>query len=359
MRISLLRLVSISYLLLPNLIFAAGWFRIEFALLMIIGLSFLFWQEIKDYKQLKNKEGFTGKELVKLAGLAFVITGLTGISGYSYQLFDYWAENAKFYDLFQSDWPLYFEEVDRYACYYFGYYFVPALLSKWIGELSLFSLFIWSWVGVFMLTAWIYFLTDKKIGRVIIVLAIGGVSENVKWLLAQLNGTDLLFSSEMGPAVITPLFQQLRWAPNQVIAALMTASVLLYSLLWEKRYEKAFFSSCLCTVWCIFPTLILFVLFAAVSLYYLSKDGFRLFFKNNALTFSVCLLFLIPIAVYFASSSGGTIHHFLLQVKRPKSAVPKLFLDIGLDWGVLLAVACWFVSKRRTSSIIFRSIPLF
>lgn len=344
MSTSLLRLASIFYLLLPNLIFAASWFRIELAIPMITGLCYLFWLEIKDKIQSNNTLPFSRKELIVLAFFAFILTGLTGISGYSYQLYDYWAENAKFYDLYKSSWPLYFEEVDRYACYYFGYYLVPAFISKLLGELSLITLFIWSWIGVFILIVWVYFLTDKKLGPIFIVLSIGGVSGNLKWLLAKANGVEILYTSEIGPAVITPLFQQLRWAPNQVIACLITTSIVLYSLFWENKCYKAFFSVCLCFIWCVFPTLMLFVLVAAFSFYYLFKDGFSVFFKNNGLTFALCLLFMIPIAIYFASSNGDAVHHSFLQVKRPKSAVVKLIFDIGVDLGILL-IGCLTLRK--------------
>lgn len=355
MSTSLLRLASIFYLLLPNLIFAASWFRIELAIPMTIGLSYLFLLEIKGEKQQDNRLSIPKKKLIILAFIAFVLTSLTGISGYSYQLYDYWAENAKFYDLYKSDWPLYFEEVDRYACYYFGYYLVPAFISKMVGELSLITLFIWSWMGVFILVVWIYFLTGKKIGTIFMVLSIGGVSSTLKWLLAKLRGVEIIYTSEIGPAVITPLFQQLRWAPNQLIACLITTSIVLYSLFWENKYYKAFFSICLCFIWCIFPTLMLFVLIAAFSLYYLFKDGFAVFCKNNGLTFVLCLLFMIPIAIYFTSSNGDAVHHPFFQVQRPKSAIVKLIIDIGLDLGILL-VGCLSIRKISNQSFYFPAL---
>jgi len=355
MSISLLRLTSIFYLLLPNLIFAASWFRIELAVLMITGLCYLFWLEIKENKQQNNELSFSKKELIVLAFISFLLTGLTGISGYSYQLYDYWAENAKYYDLYKSDWPLYFEEVDRYACYYFGYYLVPAFISKLLGELSLIALFIWSCTGVFILIGWIYFLTDKKIKAIFIVLSIGGVSGNLKWVVAKLKGVEIIYTSEIGPAIITPLFQQLRWAPNQVIPCLITSSIVLYSLFWENKYHKAFFSICLCFIWCIFPTLLLFILFASYSFYFLFKDGLLAFLKNNAIPFAVCLLFMIPIVIYFASSNGDAVHHSFLQVKRPKSAIIKLIIDIGVDLAMLL-IGCLTLRKISNKPFYFLAL---
>lgn len=355
MSISLLRIASILYLLLPNLIFAANWFRVELAVLMIIGLCYLFWREIKGEKQEYNNQSFSKRESFILVFIAFILTGLTGISGYSYQLYDYWAENTKFYDLYKSSWPLYFEDVDNYACYYFGYYLVPAFISKLFGELSLLTLFIWSWIGVLILISWIYFFSNKKIINIFIVLSIGGVSSNLKWLLAKLNDVEIIYTSEMGPAVITPLFQQLRWAPNQVIACLITSSIVLYSLFWEHKYHKAFFSICLCLIWCIFPTLMLFILFSSICLYYLFKDGFAIFFKNNGLSFAICLLFMIPIVIYFASSNGDAIHHSFLHVKRPKSAIAKLIIDIGVDLGILL-IGCLALHKIASKSFYFLAL---
>lgn len=356
MSTSLLRLASILYLLLPNLIFAASWFRIEFAIPMIAGLCCLFWLEIKVEKQPNDKQYFSKKELIVLAFIAFILTGLTGISGYSYQLYDYWAENTKFYDLYKSDWPLYFEEVDRYACYYFGYYLVPAFISKQVGELSLISLFIWSWTGVFILIGWIFLFTNKKIGNIFIVLSIGGVSGTLKWLYATLSRSEAIYyKSEIGPAMITPLFQQLRWAPNQVIACLIASSIFLYSLFWENKYYKAFFSICLCFIWCIFPTLILCILFAGITFYYLFKEGFIVFLKNNALAFALGLLFLIPIAIYFGSSNSDAIHHFFLQVKRPKLAITLLVVDIIVDLGVLL-IGCLTLRRIVNKPFYYLSI---
>ncbi len=355
MSTSLLRLVSIFYLLLPNLIFATNWFRIELAIPMTTLLCYLFWLEIKNNKQQNNALPFNNKELILLAFISFIITGLTGISGYSYQLYDYWAENAKFYDLYKSNWPLYFEEVDRYACYYFGYYLVPAFISKILGELSLLTLFIWSWAGIFVLITWIYFLTNKKFINIFIVLSIGGVSGNLKWLLAKLKGVEIIYTSEVGPAIITPLFQQLRWAPNQVIPCLITTSILLYSLFWENKYHKAFFSICLCFIWCIFPTLLLFILFAVISFYYLFKDGFNAYFKNNTLTFFLCLLFMIPIAIYFSSSNGDAVHHSFLQVQRPRSAIAKLIIDIGADL-IMLFIGCLTLRKIVNKPFYFLAL---
>ncbi|MFN8348450.1 MAG: hypothetical protein U0X91_25835 [Spirosomataceae bacterium] len=355
MRLSLLRLASIFYLLFPNLIFAAAWFRIEIAVPMIISLGLLFWLEIKESDIPSNKPSFLKKELLILALIAFIITGLTGISGYSYQLYDYWAENTKFYDLYKSDWPLYFRETGRYACYYFGYYLIPSFISKLSGELCLPALFIWSWAGVFIVTVWLYFLTDKKIGNIFIVLSVGGLSSHLKWLLTKLRGVEVIYSSEMGPAVITPLFHQLRWAPNQVIACLIASSLLLYSLFWEKKYTKAFFAICLCSIWCIFPTLVLFIVFAGFAFYALFKEGFAVFFKHNTLTFILCLCFMLPILVYFSSSNGDAIRHFFLQVQRPGSAVPKLLLDIGIDVG-LLFIGCFAVRKTADKTFYYSAI---
>lgn len=355
MTVSLLRLASIFYLLLPNLIFAASWFRIEIAIPMIIGLCSLFWLEIKGEKQNNSKLSFSKKELIILAFIAFVLTGLTGISGYSYQLYDYWAENTKFYDLYKGDWPLYFEEVDRYASYYFGYYLVPAFISKLVGELSLLSLFIWSWAGVSILTAWIYVLTDRKIINIFIVLSIGGVSRILKWLLYKVSGAEIIYNSEIGPALITPLFQQLRWAPNQVIACHITSSILLYSLFWENKYYRACFSLCLCLIWCVFPTLMLLILFAVISLYYLFRDGFAVFLKNNGFTFAVCLLCMVPVLIYFASSNGDAVHHFFLQVKHPQVAIPILIIDIGGDL-VMLFIGCLILRKIANRTFYFLAL---
>ena len=157
MKISTLRLLSISYLLLPNLLFAVYWFRWEVSCLILAGYFYFSWLEIKGYISDNEKILFTLRDIIFIGIIALSWTLLTGTGGFFRQSSDFWGHNTKFYDLTKNDWPIYFKEVNTYACYYFSYYLVPSFFSKIIGFLSPALIILWTFAGFFAGLLWVYF----------------------------------------------------------------------------------------------------------------------------------------------------------------------------------------------------------
>ena len=93
MTTTFLRKISITYLLLPNLLFAFGWFRGPYSYMLIAGFLYLL---LRKNKKAGDVESFDFKELSFLLIFALIWTFFSGAGGFSDQKSDFFAHNAKF-----------------------------------------------------------------------------------------------------------------------------------------------------------------------------------------------------------------------------------------------------------------------
>lgn len=166
-------LQNISYTLLvaPFIIFVFGWLKLPIAVISVAVVFFLLYRAFKD--NLENKkytEIYVGNILL-LCFVALFITVACGFGGIGYQATDWYLRNAIYRDLVIRPWPVYFPETNRAMVYYFGYWMIPALMCKpfvpfvdeyTIWQIANVSLFVFSYIYIFVLLLWTCILAAEK-----------------------------------------------------------------------------------------------------------------------------------------------------------------------------------------------------
>ncbi|MCE6991367.1 hypothetical protein [Dyadobacter sp. CY323] len=306
MKFSSLRVVSIAYLLVPNIVFALNWFQWKLAVPIVMGLSVLYVLELK--KPESSHEKVLGKSAIFfVAAFSFVWTLLTGIGDIFPQSADFWAHYSKYYDLFKNRWPIFFEEKQRYACYYFGYYLVPALISKWIGHVSVLALFCWTWLGFGLGVAWVLALLKENKFLLVLFPFVGGI---FLFPLAILNGWFGAFNELPYFSTVWSLFDQSRWVPNQIVPCLIVSGILLHDCFYKNRPNDSFFSITQTFLWAIFPAIIFLL---ALGLIQLRKKMQGVFSKESIWTILLPGLLFIPTFLYLSSSDSLPVKGFVWE----------------------------------------------
>jgi hypothetical protein len=331
----LLRKCSITYLLLPNLLFSFGWFRQPYSFILLIGYAYLFYREMKK----KNEgDGLARKDLFFLVLVAAVWTFFCGVDGLSAQSGDWLAHNAKFNDLYKSEWPLYFSGVDRYACYYFGYYLIPSVLSKLSGHLLPVIFVGWTFLGFLLGLSWIYLLINRSKWLVLVFLMMRGTGKLAIYMLGKLHIAQLAVPA-FSPA-IRSIFDQSTFVANQIIPALITCGIFAYDYFKRKATDESFFVITLAFVWAIFPAMVLMLVYLTVLINrYLLHNNWKLLSLRIFLDgyFLPGLLFL-PTFIYFLSSQTIAMQGFIWQFGSVKLVALNYLSGIAIDLVVFYIV---------------------
>ncbi|SKC13922.1 hypothetical protein [Dyadobacter psychrophilus] len=337
MNAGLLRKCSVCYLMLPNLLFGLGWFRQPYSVLLTIGFVYLLYLELKKEDR---TEKLTAKSLVFVFIFSIICVFFCGIGGFSKPSFDWLAHNTKFYDLFKNNWPIYFPEVDRYACYYYGYYLLPAFTSKIYGQLLPSVFVFWTFLGFFLGFAWVLLLVGQSRLMLLLFLFMRGVGQLIFSALKLLNLSQI-HAPIFNPS-IRSIFEQNAFTPNQVIPSLIGSGILLYDFIYRKKIDETFFVVILVFVWAVFPALSLLAVFGAVFIHkYVLNDGWRAIDRRTVIvSYLIPGLAFLPVFAYFLSSQTLAIQGFLWDFKPAKhillSYATGLLIDFALFYIVII-----------------------
>jgi hypothetical protein len=345
--VRLLKIIIVLYLLLPNLLFQAFWFRTEIAFATITGLLLSFYFYIKpQYREEKTIIGLTYAHVIILAIFALFLVVLSGMAGFSYQTNDYVGHNSKFYDLTTNPWPIYFEGADTFGCYYWGFYLVPALIGKLTGQLSVTAIFLWTYFGVLLGITMAFILLKKSVTKLVLFLIIGGIGHTVKVVFGLLTGIG--FARPDVFIEVWNLLNQLLWAPNQLIPTLLLVSLLYYEGILQRNILSCFFPLTLVLIWSVFPSLIMSLIALFTFLYFGEYQkffgiGWAVFLQKIVLPGLVCL----PVLVYFLSSSGAPISGFLWTYNPIKPVISDYIICVILDIVFLWIIWKYLVDNRK------------
>jgi hypothetical protein len=333
MSISTLRKTSVIYLLLPNLLFCGSWFRQPYAALLVTGYLFLLFLELK-----KPDSGprFSGKELVYLFLFAIAWNSFSGVGGLVAQTSDFHAHNAKFFDLYKNPWPNYFPKIDRYSCYYFGYFLAPALISKMAGQLLPSVLFGWSVIGYFIAVSWIYHLIHRNKILLFSFLWVRGIGHIVVFTMKK----TLLVIAPFYMPFFRATFEQSAWVPNQLIPTIIVTCILLYDAFNNHKPEESFFPLTLVFIWAIFPGICLALIFIILFCKKYVIDGnMKDIVSSPALVnYWLPALLFIPTMIYFLSSGTSTARGFLWEFGDAGTITLFYLIGFLVDWILLYLV---------------------
>jgi hypothetical protein len=336
MPIGTLRKLSILYLLLPNILFAAGWFRQPYALLVVLGYGYLF---ICEFQRKDHTEIISRKDILVVLIFACIWIFFSGVGGYTRQSFDWPAHNAKFYDLYKNGWPIYFQEVGRYATYYFGYYLVPAIVSKWAGMLLPAALVVWTLAGFFLGLLWMYILLRRNPVLLLLFFFMRGTGQLFNYIL-QYTPLGVQRAPDFIPSV-RAVFEQSRFVPNQLIPVLICCGMLVYGLLNRKKNDGLFFPITLMFIWGIFPAISTLGIYGMITLhrYIFSNDLTKQTCNELLGNFILPGVLFLPTLTYFLSSDGAILSGFLFSFEPSTAILITYVTGVLLDLLLLYVLA--------------------
>jgi len=252
--------LALIYLAAPNLIFLAAWVRpwigIPATILVVICSVFLVWQNRSG--QPRQVLGRTNRMFV--LALAFYWTLLAGAGGFVPQEFDYIKHNLVFHDLIHFDWPVNYPLPDRdksYLCYGLGYYLVPALGGRILGDAAMPVLtFLWTFAGIALFFYWVATFTKTPKASLLIFLLFAATN----LVLLALKHTRV--PGQMDAFHVRSILQQLglyhsyydfftklQFQPQHGLVA-MLGMALLYEMVWTKKDPRgAVFTWSVCLLW--------------------------------------------------------------------------------------------------------------
>lgn len=334
MKTSVLRNLSLGYLLLPNLVFAIGWFRVPISIGLVAGLVFMYFISFQRGKSVKAD--LAPRHLLEIAFISLAIIAFSGIGGFCFQAYDYWGHNSKYYTLFNHSWPVVFKENGRYACHYFGFFLIPALVSKGLGELSGIALYLWASIGLFIGICWIFIFTNKSYLSLVFFLSLGGVGHVTKVIFLQLVGLNYHvppFFTE-----IWPVLYQAQWAPNQLIPAIIVACILFHDYVYAQRPEESFIAVILIFIWGIFPSIVFVVIFSMLLVVRYYKEPLYFLKPRPMLVLFLPGLLFIPTFFYFLQGRNSVVAGFIWQFNPLNEIAFHYFFGVVIDLAVLYGI---------------------
>ncbi|CAH0995243.1 hypothetical protein EMA8858_01363 [Emticicia aquatica] len=186
MTIKQLKITTVSYLILPNLIFVVTWLNPLWATISLVVSIYSFYSFIKHTKQCFEENSALRFEIMpqKVTLYLAIFTLILGIFfslgnfGFG-QSYDYFKHNTIVKELIEKSFPVVYENETRYGVlkepailgYYMAYYLPTAIICKFIGVgFANILLFIWGGIGIFISFCWLYFLTPKNLNILLVIL---------------------------------------------------------------------------------------------------------------------------------------------------------------------------------------------
>ena len=232
--------LAIAYLLIPYLIFFAGWLRLPIAITLIglLAAAYIWiWRQI-------GREGEKQTDSLQVGKLGLMIALLiiigwilfSGAGHFADQVGDYKKHNLMLSHLINQDWPIIQQMTAKDAyilVYYLGYYLPAGLFGKAFGLVAA-NLFQFCYTLLGVLIAFYFFLSFTKgkhpVWMVILFILFGGM-DVLGWL--AVNGRFPEMAGYIGPWSQSLTYQGnsdlLFFVPQQAIPAWIVTGVVLWS----------------------------------------------------------------------------------------------------------------------------------
>ena len=313
----MLPLLTLLYLALPYSLFAGGWLKPAFSVIV--------WMLLASGLALAAKSGVANRPPNTVAttprtrlllSVAMLLAALTatywsGIGGLTFQQTDWFKHNAILNDLIANPWPVTYLGSDKttiwYLTYYFAYYLPAAIIGRYAGLAAAhYTLFIWTALGLWLALHWVHRLSGASVW-----LVIGG------WFL--MSGMDLvgvvayggslrnLPTAQMmewwaGLAQYSSNASLLQWVPQHALGGWLATAPIIAWHEEGRRNRPALFCLALSMLWSPFVTLGLLPLILASGL----RQGLRLndFLADAAISIPLGLL---PVLFLKSVNTGGVL----------------------------------------------------
>ncbi len=364
--------LALTYLLIPYVIFFAGWLRLGFAILLIgllVTTYILVWRQIN-----RDKAKLLTYGDVKLSHLTFAFLLLliwlffSGVGHFAYQFNDYLKHNLILTQLIHLDWPIIQHLSVKSAnilIYYFAYYLPAGLFGRLFGfNAANIFLFFFTYLGLVIALYFVFSVTNKKYIILVCIMFIffGGMDVLSGLapfrLISSPSGIDLPLRAPLNYEGTSELLFNV---PQQAIAAWIITSLLIWSILKKSCQKYLIFFWALTifwTPWC-------FIGSFPILLYAIWKNQIQ--FKDyltipNILTSGI----VIAIIMYFFSINRNSVGEGRWIWNSPFPWVGNYIIFIVLEFFIigLLLVLYNITNKALIHLVVFTNaflmlIPLF
>ena len=335
-------MLSLAYLLLPSLLFIAGYLRAYISVVLIAALlaviGIMVCQVNNRSCSLCEKEATLPKHFIPLMVIAVGWCLLCGIGGVSHQTGDYMKHTGLASDLVNLSWPVRYQigDVTQPLVYYFGYYLPGALAAKVFGlELSSFFQLVYSSLGVYLVFLWINRILGKSAILPILVFAFFGGLDIIGNVMVNGSFVDGLQDIDYWAGIwqYSSVATQLCWVPQHAIAGWLATSMIVHEIMYMKDIRNIFMIASCAIFWSPFVFAGLLPIVAAAFLVTMKRNMRHVFSLQNIV---FPLIFGLLFGVYFLSGNGENPHSFLWKSENLFSIWPRLLLFELLSFGVFV-----------------------
>lgn len=310
-------------------------------------LSYAYVRHILDDAK-KPEKLLTIKDIGWIALFALFLALVSGVGGMFHQVLDHWAHNSKLYELFRNPWPLVYPSGGAAYSYYFGYYLVPALVSKMIGSFNETILFMWTLLGFVLGIAWIYLTLNGKVLYMFLCLGLGASPEIIAFICRQVGLNPYAYYGDVliwMPSVLN----NLRWVPNQAIPTLIVAGMLVYLVKTKGDLQEMVLPVALCLWWAVFPALLGGLLIGMMILRQWWLDGIHWPTVLGKVVGPA--LACLPVLSLFMSHNSIPISGFLWEFNSPTGFISRYVVEVLLNISLFyLAFRIFYKNQGATEA---------
>jgi len=253
-KFSVVRSLTVLYLIIPSFLFAVGWLRQAYALVSVVVLLCFAIVAIKDIYDCRTC--FTKKNNIRDWFLIFSVflflvvwVLLSGTGGFGFQTTDYRASNALLKDLIEQDWPIHLtiNGVNEKYVYYMAYYLPAALAGRFFGwAVANYFLVIWSLIGAALSFLWFIRVsrvkTGNQLGRIVGMLIVFCLAGGLDLFGAAYLKNDIFRISTQnewwaGYFQYSSNTTLLYWVPQQALSVWLIISLVVDSVFDENNIK--------------------------------------------------------------------------------------------------------------------------
>jgi hypothetical protein len=177
-KIKQLKILAISYLALPILIFLLGWLKLPIAVISSAILVYCIYKYCIE-KNITNSESISYVNILLIVGMIFLWLILSGTGGFGFQPTDYLKHNALFKDIKNQPWPISYmvDGKKMYLAHYLAYYLpTPTFFGSFSWKFLLFTNLIWTALGTCIaIILWLRFIGKYSYWLFIFFILVSGI----------------------------------------------------------------------------------------------------------------------------------------------------------------------------------------
>lgn len=225
--VSLIKNISFIYILSPIIVFALGFMRLPYGIILSAAVCAVMYFIMKQSKGDMSTVNADKRTLIVMCIVIPLLMLVCGQCGIFEQTPDWNGRNAQLSDLVNNSWPVYYSDGSAYT-YYFGFFLIPAVFGKIFGlHAAWFAQFLISVLGMMLIYLYLIKITKadsfKKQMLVLLVFLFFGNFEDLRLVVSDVvTGIIRYFK----PSYAEPSYI-LMWTPNARSFALVFNQVIV------------------------------------------------------------------------------------------------------------------------------------